>query len=100
VTTAARFEGAPDIPTVRDFLPGYEASMWWGFGATKNTPADIVDKLNKEVSGALADPKNVLPRIHWSSKTASGRNPAHCPALLWRLPPSADSCGAANDTPE
>jgi tripartite-type tricarboxylate transporter receptor subunit TctC len=57
VTTAERFEGAPDIPTVGDVLPGYEASMWWGVGATKNTPADIVDKLNKEVNAALADPK-------------------------------------------
>ena len=57
VTTATRWEGLPDIPTVNDFVSGYEASAWAGFGAPKNTPAEIVDKLNKEVNAALADPK-------------------------------------------
>ena len=57
VTTATRSEALPDIPTVGDFVPGFEASSWYGFGAPKNTPAEIVDKLNKEINAALADPK-------------------------------------------
>ena len=57
VTTATRSEALPDIPTVGDFVPGYEASAWYGVGAPKNTPAEIVDKLNKEINAALADPK-------------------------------------------
>jgi tripartite-type tricarboxylate transporter receptor subunit TctC len=57
VTTTRRSEAMPDIPTMGDFLPGYEASQWYGIGAPKETPAEIVDKLNKEVNAALADPK-------------------------------------------
>jgi tripartite-type tricarboxylate transporter receptor subunit TctC len=57
VTTATRSEALPDIPTVGDFLPGYEASGWYGVGVPKNTPTEIVDKLNKEINAALADPK-------------------------------------------
>ena len=57
VTTATRSEALPDIPTVGDFVPGYEASAWFGVGAPKNTPAEIVDKLNKEINAGLADPK-------------------------------------------
>jgi tripartite-type tricarboxylate transporter receptor subunit TctC len=57
VTTATRWEGLPDIPTVGDFLPGYEASQFYGLGAPKNTPAEIVDKLNKEINAGLATPK-------------------------------------------
>ena len=57
VTTATRSEALPDIPTVGDFVPGYEASLWYGVGAPKNTPAEIVDKLNKEINAGLADPK-------------------------------------------
>jgi tripartite-type tricarboxylate transporter receptor subunit TctC len=57
VTTATRLETLPDIPTVGDFLPGYEASGWYGVGAPKKTPADIIDKLNKEINTGLADPK-------------------------------------------
>jgi tripartite-type tricarboxylate transporter receptor subunit TctC len=56
VTTAARMQEQPDIPTVGDFVPGYEASQWYGFAAPKNTPAEIVDKLNKEINAAIADP--------------------------------------------
>ena len=47
----------PDIPTVGEFVPGYEASAWWGVGAPRNTPTAIVDKLNKEINAGLADPK-------------------------------------------
>ena len=57
VTTATRWEGLPDLPTLSDFVPGFEASSWYGFGAPRNTPTEIVDKLNKEVNAALADHK-------------------------------------------
>jgi tripartite-type tricarboxylate transporter receptor subunit TctC len=57
VTTATRSEALPDVPSVGEFVPGYEASGWFGIGAPKNTPADIVEKLNKEVNAGLADPK-------------------------------------------
>ena len=57
VTTAMRSAALPDIPTVGEFVPGYEASQWYGLGAPKNTPAAIVEKLNGEINAALADPK-------------------------------------------
>jgi tripartite-type tricarboxylate transporter receptor subunit TctC len=57
VTTATRWEGQSDIPTVDEFLPGYEASSWFGIGAPKNTPVEVIDKLNKEINAGLADPK-------------------------------------------
>jgi tripartite-type tricarboxylate transporter receptor subunit TctC len=57
VTTATRSEALPDIPTVSEFVPGYEASGWYGVGAPRNTPAEIIDMLNKEINAALADPK-------------------------------------------
>ena len=57
MTTATRLEALPDIPTVGEFVPGYEASGWHGVGAPKDTPAEIIDKLNKEINAALADPK-------------------------------------------
>jgi tripartite-type tricarboxylate transporter receptor subunit TctC len=57
VTTARRSELLPDIPTVGEFVPGYEASGWFGVGAPKATPAETVDKLNKEINAGLADPK-------------------------------------------
>jgi tripartite-type tricarboxylate transporter receptor subunit TctC len=57
VTTATRSEALPDIPTVGEFIPGYEASSLYGVGTPRNTPTHIVDRLNKEVNAALADPK-------------------------------------------
>jgi tripartite-type tricarboxylate transporter receptor subunit TctC len=57
VTTATRSEALPGIPTMGEFVPGYEASQWFGIGAPKNTPAEIVDKLNREINAGLADPK-------------------------------------------
>jgi tripartite-type tricarboxylate transporter receptor subunit TctC len=57
ITTATRSPVLPDLPTVAEFVQGYEASFWSGIGAPKNTPADIVDTLNKEMNAGLADPK-------------------------------------------
>jgi tripartite-type tricarboxylate transporter receptor subunit TctC len=56
VTSTTRSAVLPDLPTVADFLPGYEASAWYGFVAPKNTPADLIDRLNKETNAVLADP--------------------------------------------
>jgi tripartite-type tricarboxylate transporter receptor subunit TctC len=57
VTTATRSDELPDIPTVAEFVPGYEASAWFGVGAPRNTPVEVIDKLNKEINAGLADPK-------------------------------------------
>ena len=57
ITSATRSEILPDLPTMGEFVPGYEASFVFGIGAPKDTPAEIVDKLNKEINAALADPK-------------------------------------------
>jgi tripartite-type tricarboxylate transporter receptor subunit TctC len=57
VTTATRSEVLPDLPTVADFVPGYEASAWYGVGVPKGTPDDIIEKLNKEINAILAEPK-------------------------------------------
>jgi tripartite-type tricarboxylate transporter receptor subunit TctC len=57
VTGATRLEALPDIPTVAEFVPGYEANAWYGVAAPKNTPADIIEKLNKAINAALADPR-------------------------------------------
>jgi tripartite-type tricarboxylate transporter receptor subunit TctC len=62
VTTVTRSEALPDVPTVNDFVPGYEASVVSGIGAPRNTPFAIVDRLNKEISAALADP-NLKARL-------------------------------------
>jgi tripartite-type tricarboxylate transporter receptor subunit TctC len=57
VTTATRSEALPELPTVGDFVPGYEASTWYGVGAPKTAPAEIIERLNKEINAGLADPK-------------------------------------------
>jgi tripartite-type tricarboxylate transporter receptor subunit TctC len=57
VTTATRLEALPDVPTMAEFLPGFEATGRVGIGAPKNTPAEIVDKLNREINAGLADLK-------------------------------------------
>jgi tripartite-type tricarboxylate transporter receptor subunit TctC len=57
VTGATRWEGLPDIPTMGDFVSGYEASSLFGLGAPKQTPAAIIDRLNREINAALDDPK-------------------------------------------
>jgi tripartite-type tricarboxylate transporter receptor subunit TctC len=57
VTSRTRWQALPGIPTVGELLPGYEASTWFGIGAPKNTPIEIVDKLNREINAGLADDK-------------------------------------------
>jgi tripartite-type tricarboxylate transporter receptor subunit TctC len=57
VTSATRQAALPDVPTVGEFVPGYEGTAWFGIGAPKNTPKEIVDKLNQEINTGLADPK-------------------------------------------
>jgi tripartite-type tricarboxylate transporter receptor subunit TctC len=57
VTDTTRLEVLSDIPTVAEFVPGYEASAWFGVGAPRNTPAEIIDKLNKEINAGLSDPE-------------------------------------------
>jgi len=68
VTTATRLQELPDIPTVGDFVPGYEASAVFGIFAPANTPADVVDKLNKEINAGLGDP-NIKARLAQLSGT-------------------------------
>jgi len=57
VSPAVRTDALPDVPTVSEFLPGYEASGWTGIGAPRGTPPDIIEALNREIRAALADPK-------------------------------------------
>jgi len=57
VTTATRWEGLPDVPALSEFVPGFDASLWLGLGAPRNTPVDVIDKLNREINAGLADPK-------------------------------------------
>jgi tripartite-type tricarboxylate transporter receptor subunit TctC len=57
VTATSRVDVLPDIPTIADFIPGFEASGWLGLGAPKKTPSEIIERLNKEINAGLADPK-------------------------------------------
>jgi tripartite-type tricarboxylate transporter receptor subunit TctC len=57
VTTATRSEELPDIPSVGEFVPGFEVSGWYGMSAPMGTPAAIIDKLNREINAVIADPK-------------------------------------------
>jgi tripartite-type tricarboxylate transporter receptor subunit TctC len=81
VTTATRLDALPDIPTVGDFVPGYEASFWTGIGAPKNTPAKIVDKINTEINAALADLK-MKARLAELGVTALPGSPADFNKLI------------------
>jgi tripartite-type tricarboxylate transporter receptor subunit TctC len=75
VTTAARLDVLPDVPTVAEFVPGYEASGFAGIGVPKGTPAEIIDKLNKELNAGLADAK-IKGRIVELGGTVTGGSPA------------------------
>ncbi len=81
VTTAMRAEALPDIPTFAEFVPGYEASFWYGVGAPKATPAEIVAKLNTEINAGLADPK-INARIADFGATVLGGSPAEFGKLI------------------
>jgi len=65
----------PEVPAVNDFLPGYESSAWFGFSAPKGTPAEVVDRLNKEINAALADP-SVKARLAELGVTVTAGSPA------------------------
>ena len=81
VTTATRLDVLPDIPTVGDFVPGYEANNWFGIGAPKSTPAEIVDRLNREINAALADPK-IKAQLADFGATALSLSPADFGKLI------------------
>jgi tripartite-type tricarboxylate transporter receptor subunit TctC len=75
VTTMIRSETLPDVPTVGDIVPGFEGSVWQGLVAPRNTPVEIIDKLNREVNAALSDPK-IKTRMAELGATVSGGSPA------------------------
>jgi len=75
VTTAGRLEAMPELPTIGDFVPGYEARGWFGIGAPKNTPAEIVARLNREINAGLADP-NIKARLVELGGILFARSPA------------------------
>jgi len=81
VTTATRANVLPDIPTVGEFVPGYEASAFWGVGAPRNTPAEIIDKLNKQINAGLSDPK-IETHLADGGSTALALSPAEFGNLL------------------
>jgi tripartite-type tricarboxylate transporter receptor subunit TctC len=81
VTTAKRSEALPDLPTVGEFVPGYEASQWYGLGVTKNAPTEIIDRLNKEINVALADP-NMKTRLADLGGTVLAGSPAEFGKLI------------------
>jgi tripartite-type tricarboxylate transporter receptor subunit TctC len=81
VTTASRLDVFPDVPTVGDFVPGYEASGFGGIGVPRNTPAEIIDRLNKELNAGLADSK-IKERIVELGGTVLGGSPAEFATIL------------------
>jgi tripartite-type tricarboxylate transporter receptor subunit TctC len=81
VTTPTRQEVLPDIPTVGEFVPGYEASGWMGIGAPRTTPAEIIDRLNGEINASLADSK-IRERIADLGNTTSGGSPGDFARLI------------------
>jgi tripartite-type tricarboxylate transporter receptor subunit TctC len=81
ITTASRSEVLPDVPTVGEFVPGYEASGWYGIGAPKGTPVEIIDMLNKEINAALGDPK-MKARLADLGATPLVRSPADFGKLI------------------
>jgi len=81
VTTAERAAVLPDVPRVADFVPGYEASAWYGIGAPRNTSAEIVDRLNREINAGLADAK-IKARLVDLGGTVSADSPAAFGAFI------------------
>jgi tripartite-type tricarboxylate transporter receptor subunit TctC len=81
VTTATRVPLLPEVPAMADFLPGYEASFWWGVGAPRNTPREIIDKLNSEINAGLADPR-LNARLTDLAATLAAGSPQDFAALI------------------
>jgi len=81
VTTATRSEALPDVPTVGEFVPGYEASVWFGLGVPKGTPAEVINRLNQETNAALTDIK-IKVRMSESGGTVLPGSPANFGKLI------------------
>ena len=81
VTTAQRSDALPDVPAIDEFVPGYETSVWYGIGVPRNTPAEIVERLNKEINSALADPR-MKARLADMGGTIITGSPADFGALI------------------
>jgi tripartite-type tricarboxylate transporter receptor subunit TctC len=81
VLPATRLQSLPDVPALAEFVPGYEASQWYGLGAPRNTPADVVNRLNKEINLALAEPKMRL-RLEELGGVALAGSPADFSRLI------------------
>jgi tripartite-type tricarboxylate transporter receptor subunit TctC len=81
VTTETRSQALPDIPTVGEFVPGYEATVWDGVGVPRNTPTEVIDKLNREINAALADPK-MKERLADLGATVFASSPAELTKLI------------------
>ena len=83
VTTTERADVLPNVPTIAEFVPGYEAAGWYGIGVPKNVPAEIVDKLNREINASLDDPK-LKTRLADLGYATSGSSPAEFASLIAR----------------
>jgi tripartite-type tricarboxylate transporter receptor subunit TctC len=81
VTTTERSQALPDVPAVSETLPGYEASGWYGIGTPKSTPAQVIERLNKAVNAAIADPK-LQARFANLGVTALAGSPADFAKLI------------------
>jgi len=83
VTSAERADVLPDVPTIAEFVPGYEAGGWYGIGVPKNVPAEVIDKLNKEINASLADVK-LKSRLSDVGYVTSGSSPAEFGSMIAR----------------
>jgi tripartite-type tricarboxylate transporter receptor subunit TctC len=83
VTSAERADVLPDVPTIAEFVPGYEAGGWYGIGVPKNVPVEVIDKLNKEINASLADPK-LKSRLSDVGYVTSGSSPAEFGGMIAR----------------
>ena len=83
VTTAERADVLPNVPSIAEFVPGYEAGGWYGIGVPKNVPAEVVDRLNREINAGFADPK-LKTRLADLGYTTSGSSPAEFGSMIAR----------------
>jgi tripartite-type tricarboxylate transporter receptor subunit TctC len=85
VTTAERADVLPNVPAIAEFVPGYEAGGWYGIGVPRNVPAEIVDKLNREINASLADP-NLKTRLAEIGYATTGSSPAEFASMIaWEV---------------